>query len=69
MADRGMTRIDMTTREWHELIRPVISHAIADKDFPWLDVVRLELGESALYAVATDRYTLAAERWPPPAPD
>jgi hypothetical protein len=59
-----MTRIDMTTREWHELIRPVISHAIADKDFPWLDVVRLELGESSLYAVATDRYTLAAERWP-----
>ena len=59
-----MTRIDMTTREWHELIRPVLPHAINDKDFPELDVIRLELGETALYAVATDRYKLAAERWP-----
>lgn len=59
-----MTRIDMTTREWHELIRPVLPHTINDKDFPELDVIRLELGETALYAVATDRYTLAAERWP-----
>src|SRR6266699_3262479 len=59
-----MTRIDMTTREWHELIKPVMPHTINDKDFPELDVIRLELGETALYAVATDRYTLAAERWP-----
>lgn len=54
----------MTTREWHELLRPVMPHAGGDKDFPELDVVRLELGQEALYAVATDRYTLAAERWP-----
>lgn len=59
-----MTRIDMTTREWHDLIKPVLPHVIADKDFPELDVVRLEAGARTLYAVATDRYTLAAERWP-----
>lgn len=57
-----MTRIDMTAREWHELIKPVISHAGTDKDFPDLAVVRLELAEHAVYAVATDRYTIAAER-------
>jgi hypothetical protein len=57
-----MTRIDMTTREWHELVKPVLPHIISDKDFPWLDVVRIEVGRSALYAVATDRHTLAVER-------
>ena len=64
-----MTRISMTTREWHELVKPVLPHTINDKDFPELDVVRIEVGESALYAVATDRYTLAAERWELPRPD
>lgn len=58
-----MTRIDMTTSEWHRLVKPVLPHAGGDKDFPELDVVRIELGQTALYAVATDRYTLAAERW------
>lgn len=58
-----MTRIAITTREWHELVKPVLPHTINDKDFPELDVVRLEVGEMALYAVATDRYTIAAERW------
>ena len=53
----------MTTREWHELVKPVLPHTANDKDLPELDVVRIELGETALYAVATDRYTLAAERW------
>ena len=53
----------MSTREWHELVKPVLPHAINDKDFPELDVVRLELGSTALYAVATDKFTLAAERW------
>lgn len=62
-----MTRIDMTTREWHELVKPVLPHTINDKDFPELDVVRIEAGHAALYAVATDRYTLAAERWEPAA--
>lgn len=62
-----MTRIDMTTREWHELVKPVLPHTINDKDFPELDVVRIEAGHTALYAVATDRYTLAAERWEPAA--
>jgi hypothetical protein len=64
-----MTRIDMTTREWHELVKPVLPHTINDKDFPELDVVRIEVGRGALYAVATDRYTLAAERWEPAVAD
>jgi hypothetical protein len=63
MADGGMTRIDLTAREWHGLIKPVLPHAGTDKEFPALSVVRLELAEHAVYAVATDRYTLAAERW------
>lgn len=62
-----MTRIDMTAREWHQLIRPVMPHASTDKEFPWLGVVRLELAAHAVYAAATDLYTLAAERWPCPA--
>lgn len=52
----------MTTREWHRLIAPVIKHVSTDKDLPELHAVRLELGAQALYAIATDRYTLAAER-------
>jgi hypothetical protein len=58
-----MTRIDMTAREWHGLIKPVLPHASTDKEFPALGVVRLELAEHAVYAVATDRYTIGAERW------
>jgi hypothetical protein len=54
----------MTTREWHELIRPVLPHASGDKELPELGVLRIEATERALYAVATDRYTLAAERHP-----
>ena len=61
-----MTRIDMTTREWHELVKPVIPHAGTDKDLPELAVVRLESGTGAVYAVATDRHSIAAERWPLP---
>lgn len=52
----------MTTQEWHQLVKPVLPHILSDKDFPWLDVVRIEVGRSALYAVATDRHTLAVER-------
>jgi hypothetical protein len=54
----------MTTREWHELIKPVLAHASADKELPELGVVRIETGPGAVYAVATDRCTLAAERHP-----
>jgi hypothetical protein len=57
-----MPRIDMTTREWHELIKPVLAHAVSAKDLPELGHVRIEAGNLALYAVATDRYTLGAER-------
>lgn len=57
-----MTRIDMTTREWHNLIKPVLTHVLADKDFPELDQVRIETSPRGICAIATDRYTLAAER-------
>lgn len=52
----------MTTREWHELVKPVLPHAGSDKELPELAVLRIEATGRALYAVATDRYTLAAER-------
>lgn len=57
-------RLDIATSEWHKLIKPVLPHASTDKETPHLRRVRLELGSRALYAVATDRYTLAAERHP-----
>lgn len=53
----------MTAREWHGLIKPVLPHASTDKELPELGVIRLELAEQAVYAVATDRYTIGAERW------
>jgi hypothetical protein len=59
-----LTRIDMSTREWHELLKPVLPHACTDKDAPELAVVRIESDVQALYAVAFDRYTLGAERHP-----
>ncbi len=59
----------MSTREWHELVKPVLPHVGTDKDFPELAVVRLEVAYSAVYAAATDRSTLAAERWPLPPVD
>jgi hypothetical protein len=58
-----MTRIDLTTREWHELVKPVLPHMLSsDADQPELAVIRLEVTDLAAFAVATDRYTLAAER-------
>lgn len=54
----------MTSREWAELVKPVLPHVATDKDFPELGIVRIEVGHQALYAIATDRYTLAAERRP-----
>jgi len=59
-----VTRIDLTTREWHELIRPVLPHASTDPEDRELASIRIEAAEHALYAVATDRRTLAAERHP-----
>jgi hypothetical protein len=58
-----MTRIDMTTRELHALLAPVLPHASKDKDSPARCVVRLDHTGRVLYAVAGDGYTLAAERW------
>lgn len=54
----------MTTRELHELIAPVIPHAGTDPELPELGVIRLEVRDDVLYAVATDRYTMAATRRP-----
>src|SRR5258707_11867005 len=58
-----LTRIDLSTREWHSLIGPVLPHALNDKEEPHLSVVRIEPGERVIYAIATDRYTMAAERF------
>jgi hypothetical protein len=57
-----VTRIDMTTREWHELIKPVLPHASTDAEVPEINVVRIEGHDKIVNAVATDRYTLAATR-------
>lgn len=57
-----MTRIDMTTREWHELIRPVLPHCLKDSDLPELAQVRIEVTRNSVCAIATDRYTIGAER-------
>lgn len=57
-------RIDMTAGEWHHLVKPVLPHTIKDSDFPELGHVRIQAGRKSLYAVATDRYTLGAERRP-----
>lgn len=59
-----MTRIDLTTRQWHELIKPVLPHVSTDPEVPELAAVRIECAASAVYAVATDRRTIAAERFP-----
>lgn len=59
-----MTRIDLSTSDLHELIAPVLPHASTDKDLPEITVVRLEVADDTLYAVATDKYTLAATRHP-----
>ena len=52
----------MTTRQWHELIRPVLPHASGDSEVPEICVVRFEGTGGIVYAAATDRYTLAATR-------
>lgn len=57
-------RIDLQTRQWHELVRPVMPHAAKDKDAPELAMIRLEVTPRVVYAVATDRYTLGVERLP-----
>lgn len=57
-------RIDMATSEWHQLVKPVLPHITKDAEFPELSQVRIEIGATSLYAVATDRYTLGAERRP-----
>lgn len=57
-----MTTIDLTTSELHDLIDPVLPHACTERDLPDLGVVRMEVRANILYAVATDRYTMAVVR-------
>ena len=57
-----MTRVDMTTRQWHELIMPVLPHVSTDDEVPEICVVRIEGSGRIVNAVGTDRYTLAATR-------
>lgn len=57
-----MSTITLSTRELHDLLTPVLPHASTDKTLPDLCTVRLEVRDNTLYAVATDRYTMAATR-------
>ncbi|MFC6081049.1 DNA translocase FtsK [Sphaerisporangium aureirubrum] len=57
-----MTRIDLSTTDLHELLVPVLPHASTGKDDPHYNIVRLQVTDRVLYAVATDRYTLGATR-------
>ena len=59
-------RIDMTASQWHHLVKPALAHTVNDKEFPELGHVGIEVGSHSVYAVATDRYTLGAERYPLP---
>ncbi|MDX3109692.1 hypothetical protein [Nonomuraea angiospora] len=59
-----MTRIDITTRDLHQLIAPVLPHASTDASIPELNVVRFETSGMTVHAVATDRATMAATRRP-----
>jgi hypothetical protein len=59
-----VTRIDLTTRELHALIQPVLPHASTSADDPHLSVVHLQTRDQVLYAIATDRLTLGAARHP-----
>jgi hypothetical protein len=57
-----MARIDMTTRDLHQLVKPVLPHAATDPETPQLNVIRLECARQVLYAVATDRFTVGVAR-------
>lgn len=61
-----MTSINLTTRALHDLLTPVLPHTGDSKDLPALATIRLEVRDNTLYAVATDRYTMAATRHPLP---
>jgi hypothetical protein len=56
-----MPRIDMTSRELTGLLKPVIPHASTDPKSA-LSVIRIDTIGRALFAIATDRASLAAER-------
>jgi hypothetical protein len=56
----------MTGRELRAWIGAVLPHAATDDTLPVLTKVVVEAADGVLYALATDRYTLAVSRhWPP----
>jgi hypothetical protein len=57
-----MSDIVLSTAELHDLIVPVLPHASGDKNSPELDIVRIEVRDNVLYAIASDRYTMAVTR-------
>lgn len=57
-----MTRIDLTTRELHGLIAPVLPHVSTDPELPLLNALHIEIASDVLYCAATDRYTMAVTR-------
>lgn len=55
-------RFAMSSREWASFLKPVIPHASTDKGRPELSVIRIDSAAPMLFAVATDRQSLAVER-------
>lgn len=61
------TKITMPVHQLHGLLKPVLPFAGDDLTLPVLCAVQLVVTPTALYAVATDRYTLAIRRMKPDA--
>lgn len=59
-----MASIQMTTSDLHDLLAPVLPHTGDGKGLPALSAIRIEVRDNTVYAVATDRYTMAATRHP-----
>jgi hypothetical protein len=57
-----VTRIDLTTRDLHGLIAPVLPHVSTDPELPLLNALHIEISGGVLYCAATDRFTLAVTR-------
>lgn len=57
-----MSTINLTARQFAELMRPVVPHAAGDRLLPILSTVLIETDGKWLSAMATDRYTLGIQR-------
>src|SRR5205807_209534 len=62
MTDNPVIRIDWTRLA--KLIKPVLPHMSDDDTLPAIHAVHLSARDGHLYAMATDRYTLAVNRIP-----